>query len=165
MRWDGSHQFQCKLNSSHQNPTNYNIWSYSTKMPFGALLVGWLVVVARGLYYARHLLTLCKIIAILKPWFYVIWSLSTWGWTANKIVRKYLWINVKLFQTSFFRMRGVLWISQTKWVFVNINTIILILACNVIIIIKTSATPSRVNILYHLVLSSLPHLRFNRNSR
>ena len=33
MRWDGSHQFQCKLNSSHQNPTNYNIWSYSTKMP------------------------------------------------------------------------------------------------------------------------------------
>ena len=33
MRWDGSHQFQCKLNSSHQNPTNYSIWSYSTKMP------------------------------------------------------------------------------------------------------------------------------------
>ena len=26
---------------------------------FGALLVGWLVVVARGLYLARHLFTLC----------------------------------------------------------------------------------------------------------
>ena len=33
MRWDGSHRFQCKLNSSHQNPTNYNIWSYRTKVP------------------------------------------------------------------------------------------------------------------------------------
>ena len=27
---------------------------------FGALLVSWLVVVARGLYLARHLFTLCK---------------------------------------------------------------------------------------------------------
>ena len=26
---------------------------------FGALLVGWLVVMARGLYLARHLFTLC----------------------------------------------------------------------------------------------------------
>ena len=32
-RWDGSHRFQCKMNSSHQNPTTYKIWSYSTKMP------------------------------------------------------------------------------------------------------------------------------------
>ena len=32
--WDGSHRFQCKLNSYIPNPTNYNIWSYSTKMPF-----------------------------------------------------------------------------------------------------------------------------------
>ena len=28
---------------------------------FGALLVDWLVVVARGLYLARHLFTLCNI--------------------------------------------------------------------------------------------------------
>ena len=32
-RWDGSHRFQCKMNSSHQNPTTYKIWSYSTKLP------------------------------------------------------------------------------------------------------------------------------------
>ena len=29
---------------------------------FGTLLVGWLVVVARGLYLARHLSTLCDVI-------------------------------------------------------------------------------------------------------
>ena len=29
---------------------------------FGALLVGWLVVVARELYLARHLFTLCNIV-------------------------------------------------------------------------------------------------------
>ena len=33
MMWDESYRFQCKLNSSHQNPTNYNIWSYRTKVP------------------------------------------------------------------------------------------------------------------------------------
>ena len=32
---------------------------------FGALLVGWLVVVARGLYLARHLFTLSYIISLL----------------------------------------------------------------------------------------------------
>ena len=31
--WDGSHRFQCKMNSSHQYPTTYKIWSYSTKLP------------------------------------------------------------------------------------------------------------------------------------
>ena len=31
--WDESHRFQCKLKSSHPNPTTYKIWSYSTKMP------------------------------------------------------------------------------------------------------------------------------------
>ena len=48
MGWDGSHRFQCKLNSSHQNPTNYNIWSYSTKMPIMILNVSkWLKYILR----------------------------------------------------------------------------------------------------------------------
>ena len=33
---------------------------------FGVLLVGWLVVVARGLYLARHLFTLCYATQICK---------------------------------------------------------------------------------------------------
>ena len=38
-RWDGSHRFQCKMNSSHQNPTTYKIWSYSTKLPIRVPIV------------------------------------------------------------------------------------------------------------------------------
>ena len=38
-RWDGSHRFQCKLKSSHPNPTTYKIWSYSTKLPPQEFLV------------------------------------------------------------------------------------------------------------------------------
>ena len=45
---DGSQWFWCKLNSSHQNPTDYNIWSYSTQMPIMILNVSkWLKYISR----------------------------------------------------------------------------------------------------------------------
>ena len=39
---------------------NWHFWSFGPGLAgsFGALLVGWMVVVARGLYLARHLFTL-----------------------------------------------------------------------------------------------------------
>ena len=40
-----------------------------------------------------------------------IWSLSTWGRTANKIVRKYLWINVSYFKHPFLEWGRVVWTS------------------------------------------------------
>ena len=41
----------------------------------------------------------------------IIWSLSTWGRTANKIVRKYLWINVSYFKHPFLEWGRVVWTS------------------------------------------------------
>ena len=42
-----------------QNWHFWSIWARPCRLYFGALLVGGLVVVARGLYLARHLFTLC----------------------------------------------------------------------------------------------------------
>ena len=44
-------------------PQNMLSWAHiGHAISFGALLVGWLVVVARGLYLARHLFTLYKLL-------------------------------------------------------------------------------------------------------
>ena len=45
---------------------------------FGALLVGWLVVLARGLYLARHVFTLCNHYLFLKFFCSDLGSLGSW---------------------------------------------------------------------------------------
>ena len=70
-RWDfryvGNKTFDFSSNKRDFLPKNDQIWSkigiFGHFWPglvgsFGALLVGWLVVMARGLYLARHLFTL-----------------------------------------------------------------------------------------------------------
>ena len=47
---------------------NWHFWSFGPGLAgsFGALLVGWMVVVARRLYLARHLFTLFDIVTIFR---------------------------------------------------------------------------------------------------
>ena len=57
----------CGPKTANFAPKYTFVGTYRLCGSFGALLVGWLVVVVRGLYLARHLFTLCILFTFIDP--------------------------------------------------------------------------------------------------